>query len=146
MQGVPGAHVEKCQIFGFQGIASLRPCGFLRTGRSATSCLLSSLLVPGGGSASRWGQFISAAPRLFPKASSCANLWLSCLQDLSASVCRALLMMPTLLHPSAECGTSLPERGACKLRCPQQSDSVILDCQRAGCQNLFFKSWGSRNN
>lgn len=46
--GVPGALAEKHQIFGFQGTMSLRPCSFPGTGRSATSCLLSPLHVPGG--------------------------------------------------------------------------------------------------
>lgn len=77
--------LRKRQIFGFQGTGSLRPYNFLRTSRSATSCLLFSLHVPGlggGGSfASRWGQFVLVAARPFPRASSCANLCLSSLKN-----------------------------------------------------------------
>lgn len=114
------AHIEKCQIFGFQGTASLPPAlSCLRTSRSATSCLFSSLLVPGGGSASSWGQLVSRAPRPFPRATSCAHLWPSCLLGFPASVNRDLLLVHVLLHPSTEWGTSLPGV-PCKLRFPQE--------------------------
>ena len=69
----------------------------------------------------------------------------SLVSGTSQHVLGAMLRMPTLLHPSAENGTSLPGV-PCKLRSPQGSGFVTLDHQRAGCQRLFFKSWRSQNN
>lgn len=106
--------------------------GFLRTSRSATSCLLSSLHLPGGGSASRWGQFQllpgipEPSPPPPPGLPLCKPL---ALRDVPASVRRALRLMPACCAPQLNVGPlcqGFPARWAF----PRRSDSVSLTVNR----------------
>lgn len=123
-----------------QGLS--RACCFLRKSRSAPSCLLSAPWLPGGGSASRWGPLVSAAPWPPHRASSCANLRPSCLRDFPARVPRAPLLRSTCCAPELDAGPlcqALPE----SCRFPRRSDSAMVDYQRTGRQHLFFGQMGT---